>query len=167
MTAFRHPIAPALIVVAVLMAISSAAAAQSPRPPRTSGDIQAQVQKTAELQRQALQSLTDLGRAERLISNAYAELQTALSAMLITASGRKSPDPLLNLNEQRMRQALSHLQDASDMLKVNRPGAPVPQGREKGGELPETPPAGSQSNLGVVRNDLEQALRLTNSVLVF
>jgi hypothetical protein len=158
MTAFRHAIVPALIVIAVLMAMSSAAA----QPPRTSGEIQAKVQQSVELQRQALQSLTDPGRAERLIDNAYAALDAAMSAMVTAATGRRTPpDPLLNLNEQKMRQALTHLQQASDTLKVNRRPAAAPQGQDG------TPAAESQPYLDGVRKSVEQALRLTNSVLVF
>ena len=74
MTAFCHPIASALTTVAVFIAMSSAAA-QSPQPPRTSVDVQAQILKSTQLQRQALQNLTDLERAEELINNAYAELE--------------------------------------------------------------------------------------------
>ena len=161
MTAFRHPIVPALIVIAVLMAMSSAAA-QPSQPPRTSGEIQAKVQQSVELQRQALQSLTDPGRAERLIDNAYAALDAAMSAMVTAATGRRTPpDPLLKLNEQKMRQALTHLQQASDTLKVNRRPAAAPQGQEG------TPAAESQPYLDGVRKSVEQALRLTNTVLVF
>ena len=162
----HQSIALVLIVVGGGLMAMSSAAAQPAQPPRTPVDIQAQIQKSAGLQRQALESLTDVGRAERLILNAYAELQSAMSAMVIAASGKKFPDPLLNLNEQRMRQALAHLQRASDTLKLNRPIAPTPQSQEKGGDLSETPPAGSPSYLGVVRDSVEQALRLTNGVLV-
>jgi cell division protein FtsX len=76
MIAFCHPIASALTTVAVFIVMSSAAA-QSPQSQRTSVHVQAQIQKSAELQRQALQNLTDLERAEDLINNAYAELQAA------------------------------------------------------------------------------------------
>jgi hypothetical protein len=130
------------------------------QPQRTAQDIQAQVQKSAELQRQALQTLTDPERAERLISNAYIELQRAMSAMVINASGQKFPDPLLNLNEQKMKQALIHLQQASDMIKINRAGASAPQ-RQEGGT-----PVESGAYLGNVRNRVEEALRITNTVLV-
>jgi len=145
-----HPIATVLIVVGVLMAGSSAAA-QSAQPRRTSSDIQAQIQKSAELQRQALQILADPERAERLIGNAYANLQSAMSAMVINASGQKSPDPLLKLNESRMREALTQLQHASDTLR-----AAVHQRQE--GKPPEY--------FDVVRNHVEQALRLTSGVFV-
>jgi hypothetical protein len=149
------------LVLTLVLLLMSAPASTIAQPRRTSADIQAQVQKSAELQRQALESLTDLERAERLISNGSAELQSALSTMEINASGQKAPDPLLNLNVQRMRQALTHLQQASDTLKVNRARATVPQ-RAEGGT-----PAESGAYLGVVRNSVEQALRITNRVLVF
>ena len=145
-----HPIATIVIVFGVLMAGSSAAA-QSSQPRPTSSDIQAQVQKSAELQRQALRILTDPERAERLIGNAYANLQSAMSAMVINASGQKSPDPLLKLNESRMRDALTQLQHASDTLRV------VVRQRQEG-----TPP----EYVDVVRNHIEQALRLTNGVFL-
>jgi hypothetical protein len=147
-------------VLTLLLLLMAAPASTIAEPRRTSLDIQAQVQKSADLQRQALQILTDPERAERLIGNAYAELQAAMITMVINASGQKSPDPLLKINEQRMRQALSHLQQASDMLKVNRSLATASQRRE--GAPPE-----STAYLGVVRNSVEQALRITNSVLVF
>ena len=99
MTAFCHPIASALTTVAVFIAMSSAAA-QSPQPQRTSVHAQAQIQKSGELQRQALQNLTDLERAEDLINNAYAELQAALSTMIIKASGAKFPDPLFDMQKK-------------------------------------------------------------------
>ena len=146
MTVPRHLIALVLVIVGALMALSSAAA-QYAQVPRTAVDLQAQVQKSAELQRQALQSLPDVGRAEPLITRAYDTLQAAMSSMVIKASGAKSPDPLLNLNEQRMRQALLQLQQASDAIKVNRPP--------------------SETVLGDVRKSLEQALRLTGTVFIF
>jgi hypothetical protein len=147
-------------VLTLMLLLVAAPASTSAQPRRTSSDIQAQIQKSADLQRQALQILTEPERAERLIGRAYTELQTAMSTMLINASGQKSPDPLLKLNEQRMRQALSHLQQASDMLKANRSLATASR-RQEG-----TPPAESGAYLGVVRNNVEQALRITSSVLV-
>ena len=151
-----HPIAVVLIVVGVLMAVSSAAAQR-----RTASDIQAQIHKSAELQVQALRILTDAERAEGIIGKAYAELQAAMSAMVINASGQKSSDPLFDLNLRRMRQALSHLQQAFDMLRANRSLPTAPE-RQEG-----TPSAESAAYLGVVRNSVEQALRITSSVLVF
>jgi hypothetical protein len=149
---------PVLTLMLLLMAAPVSTIAQ-PRP--TSADIQAQIQKSAELQRQALQSLTEPERAERLISNAYNELQSAMRTMVINASGQKSSNPLVNFNEQRMRQALAHLQHASDTLTANRSLVTAPQ-HEEG-----TPPAESRSYLGVVRDSVQQALRITDTVLVF
>jgi hypothetical protein len=64
-------LASALITVAVFIAMSSAAA-QSPQPQRTSVHVQAQIQKSAELQRQALQNLTDhSGRGSQYASGDY------------------------------------------------------------------------------------------------
>ena len=89
-----------LTIVLLLMAAPVSTIAQ---PRRTSLDIQAQIQKSAELQRQALQILTDPERAERLIL-----LQSAMSTMVINASGQKSPDPLLKLNEQQLAVEARH-----------------------------------------------------------
>jgi hypothetical protein len=157
MAAFRHSVVPALILTAVL-AVWSPAAGQSSQPSSTSADIQARIQKSAELQRQALQGLADPARAVRQIDQAYAELRAGLSAMVITASGMKFPDPLLDVNKKNGEQALALLQAARDVLKAPAP-SPAPDG--------ETPaPAGSRPRLDAVRADLERALRLTNSVIV-
>jgi phage host-nuclease inhibitor protein Gam len=77
-------------VLTLMLLLMAAPASSSAQPRRTSSDIQAQIQRSADLQRQALQILTEPERAEGLIGNAYAELQTALSTMLINASGQKS-----------------------------------------------------------------------------
>ena len=127
----------------------------------SSADIQTRFQRSAELQRQALQSLTDPGRAERLISNAHAELQSARSAMVIKASGMKFPDPLLEINTRNAGQALSLLQAAHDALKTNRPGVVAAPDRET------SAPAAASPHLEAVRTNLEQALRLTSSVFVY
>ena len=143
MTRFRHPIAFALTTVAVFMTLSSAAA-QTTQPPRTPVPVQAQIQKSAELQRQALQNLTDRQRAEGLINNAYAELDAALSTMIIKASNAKFQDPLFEMQKKRAEQALALLQVARDVLHSNRQDQPKDQDK--------------------VRNNLEQALRLTSTL---
>ena len=153
------PVLPRVLTLMLLLMAAPVSTIAQPR--RTSADIQAQIQKSAELQRQALQSLTDPERAERLISNASAELQSAMRTLMINSSSQKSADPLLDFNVQRMRQALAHLQQASETLKAHRPPASAPQGQEV------TPTAESRSYLGVVRNSVEQALRITDTVLVF
>lgn len=125
----------------------------------SSAEIQTRFQRSAELQRQALQSLTDPGRAERLVGNARAELQSARSAMVIKASGMKFPDPLLEINTKNAAQALSLLQAAHDTLKTSRPG--VARDRET------SAPAAASPHLEAVRTHLEQALRLTSSIFVY
>jgi hypothetical protein len=157
MTPFCHPIASALTTVAVFIAMSSAAA-QSPQPQRTSVHVQAQIQKSAELQRQALQNVTDPERAEDLINKAYAELQAALSTMIIKASGAKFPDPLFDIQNKRGEQALALLQVARDVLHTNRQGQ-RPKDQEQDGQ-----PGGSPSYLERVRSNLEQAWRLTSTL---
>jgi hypothetical protein len=143
MTRPRHPIAFALATVAVFMTMSSADA-QSTQPPRTPVPVQAQIQKSAELQRQALQNLSDRVRAEGLINNAYAELDAALSTMIIKASNAKFQDPLFEMQKKRAEQALALLQVARDVLHTNRQDQPKDQDK--------------------VRNNLEQALRLTSTL---
>jgi ubiquinone biosynthesis protein COQ9 len=149
-----------MVVVVVLTSMLNASA----QSPRSSTEIQAKVQKSAELQQQALRSLPDMGQAEALIDKAYAELQSAMSTMVIAASGMKTADPLLGLNEQKMRRALSHLQQATDTIKVNRRAGTAQSGTTEGGEAS---PGGAPPYLGVVRNNVEQALRLTNGVMLF
>jgi hypothetical protein len=144
-------------VVVVLIALSPALA-QAPLP-QTSTNIQARIQKSAELQRQALQSLTDVGRAERLTNGAYAELQAALSTMIIKASNAKFPDPLFDIQKRRAEQALALLQVARDVLQGTRQES-RPQAQEEG------QPSRPSGNLETVRSNLEQALQLT-STLVF
>ena len=149
-----RPVVLALIVVAVLMAVSSLAA-QS----RSSVDIQAQIRKSAELQRQALQTLNDRAQAAQLIDKAYAELRAALSSMVINATETKFQDPLLSIHTQRGNQALSLLQRAGDTLRQTRSDRPAKENQEGAGQ-----PAESRAYLDEVRKNLEQALRLTSTI---
>ncbi len=156
MAILHHPVALTLIVVILFTALTSAAA-QSRQTPRTSLEIQTRIQKSAELQRQALQSLNDRRQAEQLIDKAYVELRGALSSMIINASGMKFQDPLLDMQTRSGEQALSLLQRAGDTLRQNQADRPATE---------DGKPAGSPTYLDGVRKDLEQALRLT-SRLVF
>jgi hypothetical protein len=144
--------------------MASTGATQSGPKLRTSTEIQGNVQRSAELQRQALQALTDTALAERLVLKAYAELDEAHRALVINASGKTFPDPLLKVNSQQMQQALALLQQASDALKSSQPLVPVPQ-REEQESMPASPPTTSAPSLGMIRSNLEAALRLTNIVL--
>lgn len=156
MLVLGHPIALALTMIAVLIAMSSAAA-QTGQPPRSAVDIQAKILKSAELQQQALQSLDDLGRAQRLISNASTELEAALSAIIIKNSGAKFQDPLLAIQRKRAEQALTLLQEARDALSAYRPDQPA---RDQGDGQSAAP----RSSLDGVHSNLERALNLTRTL---
>ena len=145
---------PGVIVVAVLMAISSVAGQSG-----SSVDIQAQIRKSAELQRQALQRLNDRAQAEQLIDKAHTELRAALSSMVINATETKFQDPLLGIQTQRGNQALSLLQRAGDILRQTRSDRPATENQEGAGQ-----PGDSRASLDEVRKNLEQALRLTNAI---
>ena len=155
------------VLVPGLVAVASPAAGQS-RPPRDPAEIQKKIQKSVELQRQALQTLADPARAERLTTSAYAQLQAAYTDMVINSSNMKMPDPLAGINARKVEQALTQLLSASDALKnsQSQPASPAPQGQDTTDQPAETSPK-SSSNLEVARNSLQEALRLTNSVLVY
>ena len=110
--------------------------------------VQARIDRSVRLQREALENLNDPARAEELVRQAYRELSAAQSAMIINASGMRFPDPLLDLNNRKASEALLHLQRAEDTLTSNRKA-----------------PSGDPYIDGVRRN-LERALRLTRLVLV-
>jgi hypothetical protein len=143
----RRSVIAMVLALAAVVATVSPAATQLSKPPRNSASVKGKLEKSAELQRQAQQALADLARAERLVRNAWDELKAAKDDMVIIASNTKFPDPLSASNEKRLDQALSLLLGALDALKV----------RDKWSE-PEKRVAG-------VRSNLEQALRLTNTVL--
>lgn len=155
------------VLVPGLVAVASPAVGQS-RPPRDPAEIQKKIQKSAELQRQALQTLADPARAERLTTSAYAQLQSAYTDMVINSSNMKMPDPLAGINARKAQQALTHLLSASDAFKNSQssPASPAPQGQDTTDPPADTSPK-SSSNLEVARNSLVEALRLTNSVLVY
>jgi hypothetical protein len=133
------------LALAVVLVTASPAAAQSSKSHDPSV-TQRKLQRSAELQRQALQALTDLGSAERLVKNAYDELKAAKDDMVIRASNTQFPDPLFPSNNRRMDQALALIQGAWDALKL----------RDKWSD-PDSQVAG-------VRSNLQQALKLTNLV---
>lgn len=80
----------------------------------------------------------------------------------------KMPDPLAGINARKAQQALTHLLSASDAFKNSQssPASPAPQGQDTTDPPADTSPK-SSSNLEVARNSLVEALRLTNSVLVY
>jgi hypothetical protein len=152
------------VLVLGLVAIASSAMGQS-RSPRDPAEIQRKIQRSAELQRQALQALADPPRAERLVNSAYAQMQSAYTDMVINSSNMKMPDPLSGINSRKAQQALTHLQSASDALKnsLSQPAAATPKGEESADQAPDTSRASSY--VEGARSSLDQALRLTNSML--
>jgi hypothetical protein len=142
-----------VLVLLGALAVSSSAVAQAPRYDQAG--IQLKVQKSVDLQRQALQSLTDPPRAERLVRGAWTELQAAQHEMVINSTRAKFVDPLVELNNRRAEQALGHLQKAFDFLATQK-NAPA-----AGTEQQEKSASGS---LDGVRQHIEQAMRLTNGL---
>jgi hypothetical protein len=145
--------------VVLLAAIVAAppALAQSGRPRYEAAEIQRKVQKSAELQRQALQALTDPRRAEGLVQSAWTELRAAQHEMILNASGAKFVDPLLDISNKKADAALVHLQLAGDALKSNRTSTGARLDQEEGG--PAQP-----AYLDGVRRHVEEALRLTSGL---
>src|ERR1700738_3614757 len=90
----------AVVLLAAIVA-APPALAQSGRPRYESAEIQRKVQKSAELQRQALQALTDPRRAEGLVQSAWTELRAAQHEMIMNASGAKFVDPLFEMSNKK------------------------------------------------------------------
>jgi hypothetical protein len=116
-------------------------AAQS-KSPRDPVEIQRKVQRSAELQRQALQALGNPAQADRIIGSAYASLKSAQDDMVVNASNAKAPDPLLGLNMKKAEQALGLVLGAQDAFR-----------------------GGVENPAEVARERLQQALRVTNTLL--
>ena len=136
---------------------SASAVAQARRPQYDVADLQRKVQRSAELQRQALQSLTDPRKAESLVRGAWTELRAAQHEMILNASRAKFVDPLFELNNRRADQALGHLQQATDALERQKGVTNVRAEQEEGG-------AAAGSSVDGVRQHLERAVRLTNGL---
>src|SRR5260370_42478389 len=110
--------------------------AQTVRHRYAPAEIQRKVQKSAELQRQALQNLTDPRRAEGLIQSAWTELRAAQHEMIINASGAKFVDPLFEISNKKAQEALVHLQTAGEALKRNRSITGARLGQGERGPIP-------------------------------
>ena len=135
------------------LAVTSSAVAQSPQYDQAG--IQLKVQKSVDLQQQALQSLTDPPRAERLVRGAWTELRAAQHEMIMNASQAKFADPLFELNNRRAEQALGHLQKASDFLATQKNATAARTDQEE---------KSASGPLDGVRQHIEQAVRLTNGL---
>ena len=130
------------LAITTVLNLVDPAAAQATRSSRDPVEIQRKVQRSAELQRQALQVLGNPGQADRLIANAYSNLKSAQDDMIVIASNAKTPDPLFNLNIKKADQALVLIQVAGDALKSTL-----------------------ENPTDVAREKLQQALRVTNTLL--
>jgi hypothetical protein len=134
-----------VLALAALLASLSSAVAQSGKPPRDLAAIQRKVQRSADYQKQALEALPEPAKAARLVGNAYSNLKAAQDDMVINATTAKSVDPIQQLNGRKVDQALSFVQQAGDALGTR-------------GSDPD-------NAVAVARDRLQQALRLTNSLL--
>lgn len=132
--------------VMTLLAPASALLAQSIAPPRDPAKIQRKVQRSASLQRQALEALSEPAKAARMVANAYAELKSAHDDIVMNASNLKYPDPTLSISGRKVEQAMGLVQLAGDSLNT----------RERWSD--------PDAAVAEVRNRLEQSLRITNSV---
>jgi len=162
-------VAPRLRSLLVAMALASALAdatcaiAQSSQQAYDPSDVRKRIERSGDLQRQALRTLGDPVRAEELVRKAYDELQAAQNALVIYASGQKFRDPLLDINTRKSQEALSLLQRAADALRTNQGSSPGQADQEEAN--PPQTPAGSMVHPDV-RTNLEQALRLTSTLMV-
>ena len=141
----RNRLLTTVLALAALLGSASLTVAQSGKPPRDLADIQKKVQRSADLQRQALGALSEPTKAARLAESAYTQLKAAQDDMIINASNAKSVDPIQELNGRKVGQALTLVQGAWDVLGAR-------------GVDPDTAVA-------VARDRLQQALRLTNGLL--
>jgi len=132
--------------IATVMLSVSSAVAQSGKPPRDPAAIQRKVQRSADLQRQALEALSDPDKAAKLARSAYTDLKSAYDDMIMNASNSKFPDPVLDLSSKKTGQALGLVQVAADTLDA-RARWSNPVGAVAG-----------------VRSRLQQSLQLTTTV---
>ena len=132
----------ALVALSTIIASVTPAAPQPSKPPRDPVAIQRKVQRSMELQRQALQGLSDPPQAEKVVWNAFNQLKSAYDDMVMNASNIKPPDPILALNSRKAEQALGLVQQAGDALQARGDNA-----------------------VEVARDRLQQSLRVTNSLL--
>ena len=141
----RNRLLMTVLALAPLLASVSAPFAQSAKPPRDPANIQRKVQRSADFQRQALEALSEPARAARLVGSAYTQLKAAQDDMIINSTTARSLDPIQELNGRKVNQALTLVQQAGDALGTR-------------GSDPD-------NAVAVARDRLQQALRLTNSLL--
>ena len=132
------------LALAALLGFASSLFAQSGKPPRDPAAIQRKIQRSANLQRQALEALSEPGEAEKLAKNAWGQLKSAHDDLVMNSSNTRPPDPLLDLSTRKGYDALQLLQGAVDAL-----GARDRRGDEA---------------IATARDRLQQSLRITNTL---
>ena len=145
MTLGNHHCISTGIVFALVFAFASPGLSQSSKPGRDSAAINRKIQQSANLQRQALEALSDPARAEKLVKNAYVQLKSAHDDLVINSTIASPPDALLNLSTRKAYEALTHVQGAVDALSS----------RDR---------TGAETAIGIARDRLQQALRITNTL---
>jgi hypothetical protein len=157
--AARHVVA---LVLAALLTVTWSAPAGSQLTPKA--EAQGRILKSSHLQHEALRALRDPGYAEQLVREAQEELQAAQKFLSGGWVAETSKDPLSTLNTKRIERALALLQRAGDTLS-----ATIQRQAEAAAtaERLEPPSPARPDYVEVVRTSLMEALRLTNSVIVF
>jgi hypothetical protein len=135
-----------LLALAAVAVTVSPAATQLSKPPRDPAGISRKLERSAELQRQVLETLANPGQAERIAANAWTQLKSAHDDMYVNNKYAQFPDPLYAGSDQRLTQALASLQIALDTLRAH-------------GQWTD-----SAHEVERVRSNVQKALRLTNIV---
>lgn len=153
-----------LVLVTLLTAVWSVEARS--QPPSPHAEAQGRILKSSHLQREALHVLDNPSHAGELVRAATEELHAALQWLASRRDAKTFTDPLFRLNTSRIQRVLALLQRAGEALSASArqqaEGESVPSVRR----LDPPPPA--QPDYGeVVRSNLVEALRLTNSIVVF
>lgn len=151
--------AVAMVLATLLVAIWSAPTRSQPT---AHSEAQHRILNSGHLQHEALQALSDPGHAEQLVRKALQELLVA-QEWLSGARGAFK-DPLAPLNNKRIQRALALLQQVVDVLSATNRGQ---AGVAAGAERRQPPAVGRPDYAETVHANLVEALRLTNSVIVF
>jgi hypothetical protein len=141
----RHFVTIALVLVAVLASVPPALT-QSSRPGRDSAAIQRKVQRSASLQRQALEAMSEPAQAVKLVKSAWVQLKSAHDDLVVNSTIAKPPDPIIDLSMRKAYDALMLVQAAEDALNAGDRSGP-------------------DSAVALARDRLQQALKITNTLL--
>jgi hypothetical protein len=154
----------ALVLATLLTAVWSVAARG--QPPSPHAEAQGRILKSSNLQREALQVLDNPSHAEELVRAAREELHVALQWLASRRDAKTFTDPLFRLNTGRIQRALALLQRAGEALSATARQQAEGESAASARRLDPPPPA--RPDYGeVVRTNLVEALRVTNSIVVF